>query len=240
LGLDLRQVLSVIGVPTLVVHHKPNLVTPAEHSRYLVEHIRDAQLIELERKDSFLFSHTEGDRLIDRIEEFMTGVPPRRRPDRVLATVLFTDIVASTATASRLGDIQWAKLLDRHDELLGHELEQHHGQMVASRGDGVLATFEGPERAVRCARSICESVRVLGIEIRAGIHAGEVQRRGQDIAGLAVHIGARVVNLAGAGEMLVSSTVKDLVVGSGIGFADRGAHDLKGVPGTWRLFAVDN
>ena len=236
-GLDLRQVLPVIGVPTLVVHNEPNPI-PAEHSRYLAEHIQGAQLIEHNRKDSFLFSRTEGDRLIDHIEEFITGVPPKPRLDRALATVLFTDIVASTSMASELGDVKWASLLDRHDELLGHELDRHHGRKVVSTGDGVLATFDGPERAVRCAQSICRSVQVLGIDVRAGVHAGEVQRRGEDIAGLAVHIGARVANLAGAGEVFVSSTVKDLVAGSGIEFAHRGDHQLKGVPGSWSLYLV--
>ena len=176
--------------------------------------------------------------MVDEIEEFLTGTRPQVEVDRVLATVLFTDIVGSTEHAARLGDKKWAELLNHHDDLVTAELERHRGLKVNPTGDGLLATFDGPARAVRCAQAICEAVRALGIEVRAGLHTGEVELRGEDIGGIAAHIGQRVSTLAAPGKVLVSSTVKDLVVGSGIGFEDRGEHELKGVPGTWRLFAV--
>ena len=161
-------------------------------------------------------------------------------PDRALATVLFTDIVSSTERAAALGDDAWTRTLDRHDALVAHEVERHRGREINTTGDGMLATFDGPARAVRCAQAICEEVQSLGIEVRAGLHTGEIELRGADIGGIAVHIGQRVSALAGPGEVLVSSTVKDLVAGSGITFSDRGSHVLKGVPDEWRVFAVEN
>jgi class 3 adenylate cyclase len=174
------------------------------------------------------------------MQEFLTGVRPAPEPDRVLATVLFTDIVSSTEHATRLGDKKWTEVLNEHDTIVARELDRHRGRKVNPTGDGMLATFDGPARAVRCAQAIVEAVRPLGIEARAGLHTGEVELRGDDIGGIAVHIGQRVSALAGPGEVLVSSTVKDLVAGSGIVFIDRGAHALlKGVPDEWRLFAVE-
>ena len=171
------------------------------------------------------------DAILDEIEEFLTGVRPVHVPDRALATVLFTDIVSSTERAAALGDDAWTRTLDHHDALVAREVERHRGRKINPTGDGILATFDGPARAVRCAQAICEEVRSLGIEVRAGLHTGEIELRGEDIGGIAVHIGQRVSALAGPGEVLVSSTVKDLVAGSGITFADRGSHVLKGVPG---------
>ena len=180
----------------------------------------------------------DADTLIDEIEEFLTGA--RRRPamDRVLATVLFTDIVRSTERAASLGDNQWSRLLDDHDRICAEHVDRYRGRMVKSTGDGVLATFDGPARAIACALDLRAALRPLGIEIRVGLHTGEIELRGDDIGGIAVHIAARIDGLAGDGEVLVSRTVVDLVVGSGIEFLDRGEHELKGVPGTWTLFAV--
>jgi class 3 adenylate cyclase len=180
----------------------------------------------------------DSDAILDEISEFFTGRRTVREPDRVLATVLFTDIVDSTRQAAELGDSAWRRLLERHDELVRRELGRWQGREVKTIGDGFLATFDGPARAVRCAKAIAQDVAALGIHVRAGLHTGECEVRGDDVVGLAVHIGARVEALAGQDEVLVSSTVKDLVVGSGIEFSDRGAHELKGVPGEWRLFEV--
>ena len=177
--------------------------------------------------------------MLDAIEEFLTGHLPGHDSDRVLATVLFTDIVGSTEHAARMGDRRWKDLLAAHDALVGAEVERFRGRMVKSTGDGMLATFDGPGRAIRCTCAIRDSVLSLGVDVRAGLHTGEVELRGDDVAGVAVHIGARVSALAGPGEVLVSSTVKDLVAGSGIVFEDRGERELRGVPGSWRLFAVE-
>jgi class 3 adenylate cyclase len=176
--------------------------------------------------------------MLDAIEEFLTGQLPAHHSARVLATVLFTDIVDSTAFMARVGDRRWRDLLAAHDALAEAEVERFRGQKVKSTGDGVLATFDGPGRAIRCGCAIRDAVRSLGIDVRAGLHSGEVELRGDDVGGMAVHIGARVSALAGAGEVFVSSTVKDLVAGSGIDFEDRGEHDLKGVPGSWKIYAV--
>jgi class 3 adenylate cyclase len=176
--------------------------------------------------------------VVDEIEEFLTGARGAGSTHRVLATVLFTDVVATTEHATRLGDKCWSIVMNQHDELVCRALEQHHGRKVNPTGDGVLATFDGPARAVRCAQAIIDTIKPLGIEVRAGIHTGEIELRGSDIGGIAVHIGQRVSALAGPGEVLVSRTVTDLVAGSGLRFEDRGEHELKGMPGTWRLFAV--
>ena len=181
---------------------------------------------------------TEPDRSVGEIAQFLTGVRHEREPNRVLTTVLFTDIVASTERAAALGDRRWHDLLGQHDRLVRREIESHRGREVKSTGDGVFATFDGPARGIGCATAICEKAEGLGIEVRAGLHSGEVELRGDDVGGLAVHIGARVASLAGPGEVLVSSTVKDLVVGSGLEFADRGTHALKGAPEEWHLYAV--
>jgi class 3 adenylate cyclase len=177
--------------------------------------------------------------MLGEIEEFLTGVRPLPESDRVLATVLFTDIVTSTERSAQVGDRKWKDLLDQHDTLIHRELERHRGRLVKNTGDGILATFDGPARAIRCAQAIATGVKALGIEVRAGLHTGEVELRGQDVTGMGVNIAARVMDAAGPGEVVVSSTVKDLVAGSGLRFADRGNHNLRGVPEEWRLFVVE-
>ncbi len=234
---DVRHVLPSIRVPTLVLHRPEDGFLDVRHSRYLAEHIPDARLVELEGRDH-LFSMGDVDALIGEIEEFLTGKRHEREPDRMLATVLFTDICRSTERAAEMGDSAWRGLLGRHDELVRRELARHRGREVKHTGDGFLATFDGPARGVRCASAISEGVKGLGIGVRAGVHTGELEIRDSDVGGLAVHIGARVMAKAGENEVLASSTVKDLVVGSGLGFEDRGSHELRGVPGEWRLFAV--
>jgi class 3 adenylate cyclase len=188
--------------------------------------------------EDHLFFVGDTDVLAEEIEEFLTGSRSVVDPERVLATLMFTDIVGSTSLAADLGDRRWRDLLDQHHELVRREIERFKGREIDTAGDGFLATFAGPGRAVRCAMAITDTVTTLGLEIRAGVHTGEVEVRGDDLAGLAVHIAARVGALAGSGEVLVSSTVKDLLAGSGIAFEDRGDHDLKGVPERWRLFAA--
>jgi len=234
---DVRHILPTIRVPTLVMHRREDQFLMVEHSRYLGEHIADARYVELEGSDS-LFSVGDSEAILGEIEEFLTGTRHAPEPDRVLATVLFTDICDSTKRAAELGDSAWRSLLGRHDDLVRAEVTRHRGKAVKSTGDGILATFDGPARAIGAARSIEESVRELGIQIRAGLHTGECEVIGDDVGGLAVHIGARVLDKAGPGEVLVSSTVKDLVVGSGIRFNERGSHELRGIPGEWSLFQV--
>jgi len=233
---DVREVLPAIRVPTLVVHARQDLVVDVEHGRYLAASIPEATLFEYDGEHLPVFVGV--DETMDAIEEFVTGAVHRPAGDRVLATVLFTDVVSSTERAAALGDRAWKSLLDRHDEALRDVLARHGGVEVDTTGDGMLSTFDSPARAVRCASEMIEATKAIGLEIRAGVHTGEVERRGDDVAGIAVHIGARVAALAGAGEVLVSGTVPPLVVGSGLDFADRGEHELKGVPGTWRLFAL--
>jgi class 3 adenylate cyclase len=235
--IDVRDVLPAIRVPTLVLHRSGDRVVPVQAGRYLAEHIPDAKFVELPGVDHYPFAG-DSDAMLDEIEEFLTGSRRVREPDRVLATVLFTDIVDSTERAAELGDRRWKQLLDDHHRLVRAELERSRGKEVRIAGDGFLATFDGPARAVRCACAIRDAVRELGIEIRAGLHTGEIELAQTGVEGIAVHIGARVAALAGAGEVLASSTVKDLVVGSGIDFADRGTHVLKGVPGEWNVHAV--
>ncbi len=234
---DVRHVLPSIRVPTLIMHRREDTFLKVEHSRYLAERISGARYVELEGSDS-LFSVGDSEAVLGEIEELLTGTRHGREPDRVLATVLFTDIVGSTERAAELGDSQWRSLLERHDLVVRREVDRHRGRYVKSTGDGALATFDGPARAVRAAASIADAVARLGLEIRAGLHTGEVEVIGDDLGGLAVHIGARVMAHAEPGEVLVSSTVKDLVVGSGIGFEERGAHELRGIAGEWRLFSV--
>jgi len=235
--IDIRDVLPAIRVPTLVIHRSGDRVVPIEAGRYLTEHIPNAKLVELDGIDHFPFAG-DSDAMLDEIEEFLTGSRRVREPDRVLATVLFTDIVGSTERAAELGDRRWKELLDEHHRLVRAELERARGKEVRISGDGFLATFDGPARAIRCACAIRDSVRELGIEIRAGLHTGEIELAETGVEGIAVHIGARIAALAGSGEVLVSSTVKDLVVGSRIEFAERGTHALKGVPGEWYVHAV--
>ncbi|MBA2792676.1 MAG: adenylate/guanylate cyclase domain-containing protein [Thermoleophilaceae bacterium] len=235
--LDVRHVLPSIRVPTLVMHRRDDSFLDVRHSRYLADHIPGARYAELEGSDS-MFSVGDSESVLGEIEEFLTGARHEREPDRVLATVMFTDIVGSTSHAAKLGDAGWRSLLGRHDDLVRRQVQRHRGRWIKSTGDGVLATFDGPARAVRAATAIEAGVRDLGLQIRAGLHTGECEVIDEDVGGLAVHIGARVMGMAGAGEVLVSSTVKDLVVGSGIDFEARGMHELRGIPGEWGLFAA--
>jgi len=234
---DVRDVLPSISVPTLVLHRRDDQAIDIRHSRYMAEHIPGARYVELEGRDNLLVVG-DSEQVLAEVERFLTGAHTPPEPDRVLATVMFTDIVGSTETAARLGDRAWRELLARHDELSRAQLARYRGRAVKSLGDGFLATFDGPARAIRCAIELRDAVRELGVELRTGLHTGECEAIGDDVGGLAVHIGARVGSLAAPREVLVSNTVKDLVVGSGIDFADRGEHALKGVPGTWRLWAA--
>jgi class 3 adenylate cyclase len=234
---DVRDLLPSIRVPTLVLHREEEFV-PVESARYLAEHIPGARLVVLPGMDHMPF-YGDAEGYAEEIEEFLTGARHAPPSDRVLTTVMFTDIVGSTERAGALGDARWRELVGRHDELVRSELEHHRGREVKTMGDGFLATFDGPARGIRCARAIADKVRALDIGLRAGLHTGECELVGDDIGGMAVNIGARIGALAGADEVLVSNTVKDLVVGSGISFTDRGAQQLKGVPGEWRVFAVD-
>jgi class 3 adenylate cyclase len=235
--MDARDVLPLVSQPTLVLHRRGDDAVRPEQGRYLADHVPGARYVELPGQDHAFFVGDAGS-IVDEVQEFVTGVRPAPRPERVLSTVLFTDIVGSTEAAAKLGDRDWRALLDRHDELVRRQIERHDGRAVKSTGDGFVATFSGPARGIEAARSIAAEVQRLGIEIRAGLHTGELELRDGDVGGMAVHIGARVAAKADANEVLVSSTVKDLVVGSGIDFADRGSAELKGVPGEWRLFAV--
>ena len=234
--IDVRHVVSAINTPTLIVHRVDDRVCHVENARWLARSIDGAKYVELPG-DTHL-PWIDGDDIMDEIREFLTGVREPAEPERVLATVLFTDIVGSTERARELGDRRWRDLLEHHHELVRRDLERFRGREVDTAGDGFLATFDGPARAIRSGRAIVDSVRGLGLEVRAGLHTGEVELAGAAVRGIAVHTGARVASHAGAGEVLVSQTVKDLVAGSGIEFEDRGAHELKGIPGEWRLYAV--
>ena len=234
--IDVRHVLPVISVPTLVMHRTGDRVTSLEQGRYLAEHIPGARFVELAGNDH-IPAVGNGEAIIDEIEEFLTGVRPSES-DRVLATILFTDVVGSTERALALGDRRWRELLEQYYATARRELTRFRGREIDTAGDGLFAAFDGPARAIRCACRIRDEVRPLGLEIRSGLHAGECEVVGEKIGGIAVHIGARVASNAGAGEVLVSSTVRDLVAGSGIGFKERGSHVLKGLPGEWPLFAV--
>ena len=235
--LDVRAVLPTVRVPTLVVQHADNSFIPPAKGKYIAEHIPDAKYVELPGRNWYHF--VEPWRAsFQEIAEFLTGHQAEVADDRVLATVLFTDIVDSTRRAAEMGDRDWHALLDAHDAVVRAQLSRFRGREVNTSGDGFLAMFDGPQRAIRCAMSIRDAVQSLGIEVRAGLHTGECEVRGDDIGGIAVHIGARVSTLAGPNDVLVSSTLRDLVIGSGLQFEPRGAHELKGVPGEWQLFAV--
>jgi class 3 adenylate cyclase len=238
LEVDVRDVLSTIRVPTLVIHRRDDPWIRVGHGRFLAEHIPDATYVELDGSEHQFFLGDTG-ALLHEIERFIGGSRPRLDIDRVLATVLFTDIVESTQAAAKVGDREWHNLLDTHDEIVRRELDRFQGHRVRMTGDGVIATFDGPARAIRCASSIVDQLRPLGIHIRCGLHTGEIELRGDDIGGIGVHIAARIRALAQADEILVSSTVKDLVAGSGVSFTSRGSHALKGVPDEWQLFAVE-
>jgi class 3 adenylate cyclase/pimeloyl-ACP methyl ester carboxylesterase len=235
---DVRAVLPTIRVPTLVVQHAEDAVVPPAKGRYIAEHIPDAKYVELPGRNWYHGVEPTWRVSFQEIAEFLTGHQVEVADDRVLATVLFTDIVDSTRRAAEMGDRDWHALLDAHDAVVRSQLSRFRGREVNTSGDGFLAMFDGPQRAIRCAMAIRDAVQVLGIEVRAGLHTGECEVRGDDIGGIAVHIGARVSALAGPNDVLVSSTLRDLVIGSGLEFEDRGTHELKGVPGEWRLFAV--
>jgi class 3 adenylate cyclase/alpha-beta hydrolase superfamily lysophospholipase len=234
---DVRDVLPSIRVPTLVLHRSGDIPIRVGNGRYLSEHIAGARFVELPGEDHFYFVGDTG-ALLEEAEEFLTGRRSVHERDRVLATVLFTDIVGSTEEATRLGDMAWRRLLDQHDMLTRREVDRWRGRVVKSTGDGALATFDGPARAIRCAAGLQAALQGEVVRIRAGLHTGEIELRADDIGGIGVHIAARVEALAEPDEVLVTKTVTDLVAGSGISFADRGLHDLKGVPGSWQLFAV--
>jgi class 3 adenylate cyclase len=235
-GLDVREALPLIQVPTLIIHVRDCLLTPIEHGRYLAEHIAGAILVELPGADFAVISN--GDAVADEVAEFLTGERPPVAIQRILTTVLFTDIVGSTEQAAVLGDQRWRALLDAHDRVVRDQLRRFRGREINTTGDGFVAAFDGPAQCIRCATAILEAVGKKGIKLRAGLHTGECEVRGDHLGGLAVHIAARVGAMAAPGEVLVSGTVKDLVIGSGLEFSDRGEHQLKGVPGTWKLFAV--
>ena len=235
--IDVRHVLPAIRVPTLILHRTGDVTVDVEAGRYQAAHIHGARYVELPGTDHLPFVG-DSEAILAEIEEFLTGVRPVAEPDRVLATVLFTDIVDSTRRAAALGDRRWRELLEAHHSATRRELGRHRGREVKSLGDGFLAAFDGPARAVRCAEAIAVAMRPLGLEVRAGLHTGECEVMGEDLGGLAVHIAARVAAQAGPGEVLVSSTVKDLVAGSGLQFEDRGTRALKGIPDEWRLFAL--
>ena len=236
---DVRHVLPAIRVPTLVITHAESARIPPALGRYVADHIPGALHLEVPGSDNFLWAGDQA-RLASEIQQFLTGVRPEPETERVLATVLFTDIVGSTQHARELGDHTWKELLDRHYAVAREQLERFRGRQIVTTGDGLLATFDGPARAIRCAQAFVAGVHDLGLEIRAGLHTGEIELDGSDVRGIAVHIGARIAALAEAREVLVSSTVKDLVVGSGIGFEDRGQHALKGVEGEWHLYRAIN
>jgi pimeloyl-ACP methyl ester carboxylesterase len=243
--IDIRDVLPTVRAPSLVMHGSEDQIVPVDVARYTAQRLATSRLVELPGLGHVAMGGVRSNQIQVELERFLgevwqTGGWEDAEPERMLATVLFTDIVDSTTTAIALGDRQWRELLERHNALVRRELLRHRGREVDSAGDGFLATFDGPARAIRCASAIVEGAHAIGIEVRAGLHTGECEIADGKVAGVAVHTGARVAGHAGGGEVLVSSTVKDLVAGSGIAFTERGAHELKGIPGEWRLFAVSS
>jgi class 3 adenylate cyclase len=238
LELDVRDVVPSVHAPALILHRSRDRLVNVRHGRWLAEHMPNARMVEFEGEDHGFWSESTGEWLGE-VQEFLTGARAEPDADRVLATVLFTDIVDSTRAASELGDQRWREVLERHQRAVREALDRFEGREVKSTGDGFLATFDGPARAIHCATEILRSSEAAGIGVRAGLHSGECEVMGEDIGGIAVHIAARVSAHAEPRELLVSRTVKDLVAGSGIQFTDRGAHTLKGVPDTWQLYAVD-
>ena len=236
--IDIRQILPSISAPTLVLHRTGDTLLEIGHARYLAEHIAGAKLVELPGFDNAPFVG-DADAFFGEIEEFLTGVRSLQpESDRILATVLFADIASSSEKLAEVGDRRWRDVLETYYAMVRRQLDRFRGHEVKTIGDGMLATFDGPARAIRCAHAITEGARSLGIEVRVGLHTGECEAIGEDITGIAVHIGSRVASEAAAGEVLVSNTVRDLVAGSGLEFVERGEHELKGVPGMWRLFAL--
>ena len=234
---DVRNVLSSVRVPTLVLHRTEDRFHRVGGGRYLAAEIAQAKHVEIPGVEEHPWSGDQ-DAVLDEIQEFLTGVRPTAESDRVLATILFTDVVSSTERAAQAGDRRWLELFEEHKRVVRRQLDRHRGREVSTAGDGFLATFDGPARAVRCARSIVEEVREVGLDVRAGVHTGEIELAKEDVTGIAVHIGSRVQDMAGPGEVLVSRTVVDLVAGSGLEFESRGEHDLKGVPGRFELYRV--
>jgi class 3 adenylate cyclase len=237
LDVDVRAVLPTIHVPTLVLHRRGDLVVNWRAGRYLADQIPGASYVELPGGDHLPWAG-DPEAVLGELEEFLTGGRSLREPDRVLATVMFTDVVGSTERAGQLGDARWRELLGAHQAAVRAELSRFRGREVKMLGDGCLATFDGPARAIRCGQAIVEKAAGLGLEVRIGLHCGEVELMGDDVGGIAVHIASRIGALAHGAEVLVSSTVKDLVAGSGITFADRGVQQLRGIPDSWRLFAA--
>ena len=234
---DVRELLASVQCPTLVLHRTGDRDSRVDEGRYIAERVPGAQFVELEGEDHIVA--IDPDQILDEVEEFLTGARPAPLSHRVLTTVLFTDLVGSTEHLQRLGDEAWAALLDRHHDTVRTELRRYSGEELDTAGDGFLAAFDGPARAIRCALGIREALRPLGLEVRAGVHTGEVERRtGEKPRGIAIHLGARIASVAPAGEVLVSSTTHDLVAGSGLEFEDRGEHELKGIEGARRLFAA--
>jgi class 3 adenylate cyclase len=235
--IDVRAILPTVRVPTLVLHREGDQLLRVDNGRYLAEHIPGAKLVVLPGVDHIAWVG-DSDAIVDEVEEFLTGTRGGAVSERVLATVLFTDIVSSTPRLAEVGDRKWRDQLDRHDAMVRAQISRYRGHEVSTAGDSFFAVFDGPARAVRCAQAIIDGAAALGIDVRAGVHTGECEVRGDDYTGIAVHVGARVSALAGPGEVLTTSTVKDLVAGSGIAFEDRGMNTLKGVPDEWRLFAA--
>jgi class 3 adenylate cyclase len=237
-SIDVREVLPVINVPTLILHRRGDRAVEVEHSRYLAAHIKNSKLVEL-NGDDHLWWVGDSARIVSEIREFLTGERESIEQDHVLATVLFTDIVNSTQHASELGDQRWRELLDQHNSLMETQVHRFRGRLVKNTGDGILATFDGPGRAILCACSATQEVSCLGIQIRSGLHTGEVELVANDVRGIAVHTAARVAEKARPNEVWISRTVQDLVAGSRFRFSERGSHELKGLSGNWPLFAVD-
>jgi class 3 adenylate cyclase len=238
MSVDVRDLLPLIQAPTLVIHNNDNPFVPVEHGAYLAEHIAGAKLVTID--GSGAAGTPVVDAFIDAVSEFLTGHRTNVEADRVLATVMITDIVQSTETATRMGDSRWRRVLDVHDQLVREQLPRYGGREVNTTGDGFVAAFDGPARAVRCGRALIHALDQRGIQVRVGVHTGECELRGDDLAGLTVHIAARVAALAGPSQLLVTSTVRDLVLGSGIDFGETSDHNLRGVPGTWTLLAAQS
>jgi class 3 adenylate cyclase len=232
-----RHVLPTVRVPSLILHRTDDRVSRLEQAAYLAERIAGAKLVELPGMDHLPWVG-DSDAVVSEIEEFLTGARHATEPDRVLATVIFTDIIGSTERAAELGDRRWRELLETFYALARRQLERFRGRELDTAGDGLYASFDGPARAIRCAVAIRDGVRSIGLEVRAGVHTGECEVIGEKLGGIAVHTGARVAGMSRPGEVLVTSTVKDLVAGSGVRFEDRGMQPLKGVPGDWPLYAV--